>query len=118
MPSTVQNNDSARRVLQRWRRRLELSRVPNRTSLSISVAVSLAVLLSAVAKAEGNFASKSSSAVEQVSVNRRTIRVPLIEGNDIRFTRLSTAAGVPQPRVSDIVHDDQGFLWFGTQYGL
>jgi signal transduction histidine kinase/ligand-binding sensor domain-containing protein len=56
--------------------------------------------------------------VAQVSVNHRTIRVPLIEGNDIRFTRLSTAAGLSQTRVSDIVRDDQGFLWFGTQYGL
>src|SRR6266851_2959039 len=118
MPPTTQNHDSARRVLQRWRCQVGVLRVQNRTSLSISAVVFLAVLFSTLAKAQGNLTSNSSSAVAQVSVNHRTIRMPLIEGNDIRFTRLSTAAGLSQTRVADIVDDDQGFLWFGTQYGL
>ena len=37
---------------------------------------------------------------------------------DIRFTRLSTEDGLSQTRVSQIVQDDQGFMWFGSQYGL
>jgi ligand-binding sensor domain-containing protein/signal transduction histidine kinase len=46
--------------------------------------------------------------------------VPLrvIEANDLRFTRLSTAQGLSQTRVHNIVQDGQGFMWFGTQYGL
>jgi len=48
----------------------------------------------------------------------RSVRVPVIDGNDIRFSRLSTAQGLSQTRVAQIVQDDQGFMWFGTQYGL
>jgi ligand-binding sensor domain-containing protein len=44
--------------------------------------------------------------------------LPVIDGNDIRFSRLSTAQGLSQTRVLQIVQDDQGFMWFGTQYGL
>jgi signal transduction histidine kinase/ligand-binding sensor domain-containing protein len=46
------------------------------------------------------------------------MRIPAIDGNDIRFSRLSTAQGLSQTRVAQIVQDDQGFMWFGTQYGL
>src|SRR5216683_477062 len=114
MPLTAQNHDSSRRILQKEPRRASSIR----GSLFISAAFSLAILLSAMARAQGDLSSNSSGAVAQVSVNHRTIRVPLIDGNDIRFSRLSTAAELSQTRVSDIVHDDQGFLWFGTQYGL
>jgi signal transduction histidine kinase/ligand-binding sensor domain-containing protein len=57
-----------------------------------------------------------------VSVNarlaRRAVNLPIIEGKDIRFHRLSTSDGLSQTRVAEIVQDDQGFIWFGTQYGL
>ncbi len=39
------------------------------------------------------------------------------DGDDIRFSRLSPQ-GLSQARVSHIVQDDRGFMWFGTQYGL
>ena len=48
----------------------------------------------------------------------QTSRLSVVDGNGARFTRLSTADGLSQTRVSQIVQDDQGFLWFGTQYGL
>jgi len=48
----------------------------------------------------------------------RSMRIPAIDGDDIRFSRLSTAQGLSQTQVAQIVQDDQGFLWFGTQYGL
>jgi ligand-binding sensor domain-containing protein len=51
-------------------------------------------------------------------VRTQRIKLPVIAGSDIRFTRFSPADGLSQIRVSDIVQDDQGFLWFGTQYGL
>jgi signal transduction histidine kinase/ligand-binding sensor domain-containing protein len=47
-----------------------------------------------------------------------TVRLPVIDGNDLRFRRISTATGLSQTRVSQIVQDNQGFLWFATQYGL
>src|SRR6202021_555211 len=37
---------------------------------------------------------------------------------DIRFAHISTAQGLSQIRVTSIVQDGQGFMWFGTLYGL
>ena len=48
----------------------------------------------------------------------RSVRIPAIDGDDIRFSRLSTAQGLSQTQANQIVQDDQGFIWFGTQYGL
>jgi len=46
------------------------------------------------------------------------LRLPVTDGEDIRFSHLSTKAGLSQTRVAQIVQDDEGFLWFGTQFGL
>lgn len=47
-----------------------------------------------------------------------TIRLPVLEGGDIRFERLRRSQGLSHQRVIHIVQDDRGFLWFGTQFGL
>jgi ligand-binding sensor domain-containing protein/signal transduction histidine kinase len=53
------------------------------------------------------------------SVDPQPIQLPIIDGAaDIRFARISTADGLSQTKVERIVQDDQGFMWFGTQYGL
>ena len=54
----------------------------------------------------------------QAHVEPRTIILPVVDGKGIRFTRLSTDEGLSQTRVIQIVQDDQGFMWFGSQYGL
>jgi ligand-binding sensor domain-containing protein/signal transduction histidine kinase len=54
----------------------------------------------------------------QGHVDSDFVQLPVIDANDIRFTRLSTAQGLSQTRVTQIVEDEQGFMWFGTQYGL
>jgi ligand-binding sensor domain-containing protein/signal transduction histidine kinase len=46
------------------------------------------------------------------------IRLPLIEGKDIRFTHYSTEQGLSESRVDHMLQDAQGFLWFGTYNGL
>jgi PAS domain S-box-containing protein len=56
--------------------------------------------------------------VREARVDPNTIILPVADGKDIRFTRFSTEDGLSQTRVSQIVQDDQGFLWFGSQYGL
>src|SRR5260370_21424734 len=57
-------------------------------------------------------------AVRQADIDPHTITLPVVDGKGIRFTRLSTDDGLSQTRVSQIVQDDQGFMWFGSQYGL
>ena len=42
----------------------------------------------------------------------------MTDGEDIRFSHVSTKEGLSQTRVAQIVQDNEGFLWFGTQYGL
>src|SRR5215472_544485 len=56
--------------------------------------------------------------VQQAQVDTRIIRLPVVDGQDIRFKRLPVTGGLSQTRAEKIVQDDQGFLWFGTQYGL
>jgi hypothetical protein len=56
--------------------------------------------------------------VPMARVDPRPIQAPIIDGTDIRFARISTADGLSQTKVSQIVQDNQGFMWFGTQYGL
>jgi ligand-binding sensor domain-containing protein/signal transduction histidine kinase len=58
------------------------------------------------------------SEAQQAHVEPRTITLPVVDGKGIRFTRLSTDEGLSQTKITHIVQDDQGFMWFGTQYGL
>ena len=46
------------------------------------------------------------------------IRLPLIEGKDIRFTLVSTQQGLAQSRVDHMLQDRRGFIWIGTYNGL
>ncbi|HEV7732200.1 MAG TPA: two-component regulator propeller domain-containing protein [Candidatus Binatia bacterium] len=56
--------------------------------------------------------------VPVADVDATTVTLPTTDGHDLRFTRLSSERGLSQTRVAQIVQDDQGFLWFGTQHGL
>ena len=56
--------------------------------------------------------------VPQAHVDPRVIALPVVDAKDMSFTRLSTEDGLSQTRVTQIVQDDQGFMWFGTEYGL
>lgn len=38
--------------------------------------------------------------------------------SDVRFEHLSLEHGLAQSSVQDMVHDELGYMWFGTQYGL
>ena len=53
-----------------------------------------------------------------ISQDNAPIRLPLIEGKDIRFAHFSTQQGLSQSRVDHMLQDDRGFLWFGTYNGL
>jgi ligand-binding sensor domain-containing protein/signal transduction histidine kinase len=57
-------------------------------------------------------------AVPEARVVSRTAKLPVVDATDIRFAGISTSEGLSQTRVTNIVQDDLGFLWFGTQYGL
>jgi ligand-binding sensor domain-containing protein/signal transduction histidine kinase len=58
------------------------------------------------------------AAIKAPTVAAEVVNLPTVEGGTMRFTRISTADGLSQTRVSQIVQDDRGFIWFGTQYGL
>ncbi|MGB7731544.1 MAG: two-component regulator propeller domain-containing protein [Candidatus Acidiferrum sp.] len=46
------------------------------------------------------------------------VTLPIVDGTDLRFTQISFGQGPSHARISAIVQDNQGFLWFGTQDGL
>ncbi len=54
----------------------------------------------------------------QTKVDIKTIRLPVVEGTDIRFRQIVAVNGLSQTRAGSTVQDRLGFLWFGTQYGL
>jgi signal transduction histidine kinase/ligand-binding sensor domain-containing protein len=51
-------------------------------------------------------------------VDPRPIKLSIVDGTDIRFARPFAVQELSQTRVSGIVQDNQGFMWFGTQHGL
>jgi len=67
---------------------------------------------------EKSYITALAGAVPQARVDPRPARLRIIDGTDVRFTRLSTTHGLSQRRASQIVQDDRGFMWLGTQYGL
>jgi signal transduction histidine kinase/ligand-binding sensor domain-containing protein len=98
--------------MQSWR---QLSRASTLRSRSIFALVSaLTTLSTALPAAQGKPGTASSSVAQQT----QSVRFPVVDGNDIRFSQLSTVQGLSQTRVGQIVEDDQGFVWFATQYGL
>ena len=54
----------------------------------------------------------------QLRPHRLEIKLPVTDRNDIRFTHVSAEQGLSQSRIGQIVQDQRGFLWFGTQDGL
>ena len=64
------------------------------------------------------FVAQAEAQSTVIHVNPLPVRVSVTDGDDIRFYRLSTNAGLSQTRVEQIVQDNRGFMWFGTQYGL
>jgi signal transduction histidine kinase/ligand-binding sensor domain-containing protein len=56
--------------------------------------------------------------VRNVSSDSLPLKLTVIDGDDIRFRRLSAGADLSQTRVASVVQDKLGFIWFGTQYGL
>jgi ligand-binding sensor domain-containing protein/signal transduction histidine kinase len=78
---------------------------------------SLVLLLGGIPGAHGA-APPGRSAVSQALIDPHVVRLKLVDGDDIRFLQLPANAGLSQSRVTQIVQDGQGFLWFATQHGL
>src|SRR3984957_9069035 len=85
-------------------------------ALALALAVLLLVPVCAFASARAGDRAVTSSL--DSPVDTETITLPVVEGKDIRFSRIASSQGLYQLRVSDLVQDDQGFIWFGTLNGL
>jgi hypothetical protein len=63
-------------------------------------------------------AQSSQNQVSVAHVQVRVVMIPAIEDSNIQFRRILGAQGLSQTRVSTVIQDDLGFIWFATQYGL
>jgi len=63
-------------------------------------------------------ASPLAGGITTVTVDPGIHRLRVLDANDIRFVRLKRSQGLSSQRVTSIVQDDHGFLWFGTDYGI
>ena len=75
-------------------------------------------VLLALAASTHSASTPVASEPARVQVAPGIVHFDVIDGDSLRFVRLSRAQGLSQQRVSDIVQDERGFIWFGTQYGL
>lgn len=79
----------------------------------------LSVLIGFALLAESPYlAFAAEPAHSQAEIIEKSEVLPIVDANDIVFSRLAANTGLSQARVSHIVQDNQGFMWFGTQYGL
>ena len=76
------------------------------------------IIIMATCWADQPSASPTLQGITAVTVDSDVVRLPVVDGNDIRFVRLGRSQGLSQQRVTNIAQDEHGFLWFGTQYGL
>ena len=86
-------------------------RQPHRTSplnLCFLLALSFAFLVDSCARASDSASGDSF----------KTVELNVLDGSSIHFVRLSTDQGLSDSVVFNILHDDQGFMWFGTPNGL
>jgi ligand-binding sensor domain-containing protein/signal transduction histidine kinase len=98
-------------------RQMRSATLRDRRSVS-ALALVLTVLSASVAAAQTRSTNPARDNSKLSRGNTHSVRIPAIDGVDIRFSRLSTSQGLSQTQVAEIVQDDQGFMWFGTQYGL
>jgi ligand-binding sensor domain-containing protein/signal transduction histidine kinase len=79
-------------------------------SFSIRAGLSLAVFSIGVTACHAE--------VPEAHINPVPLKLSVDHATDIRFAHISTAEGLSQIRVMNIVQDDLGFMWFGTLVGL
>ncbi len=85
-------------------------RISVEIALSIRAGLSLAFFLIGVKACQAE--------VPKAHIDPRPLKLSVDYATDIRFAHISTAQGLSQIRVTNIVQDDLGFMWFGTLYGL
>ncbi len=61
---------------------------------------------------------KATAAVPEAIVSPSVLRLPAVDAGPLQFGRLSTANGLSHTRVAHIIQGAEGYMWFGTQYGL
>lgn len=78
----------------------------------------LALLFFGLASSAQGSSSPDAGEAPQARFNPDPVRVNVIEGDDVRFLRVSGIEGLSQNRVTQIVQDDLGFMWLATQQGV
>jgi signal transduction histidine kinase/ligand-binding sensor domain-containing protein len=89
--------------------------LPPRFPGYVTIAILLCLLAATLARGDSQ---PSQVAGHSTIPDPLSEKIDLVDGNDIRFQRLSAGTSLSQTRVAWLVQDKVGFMWFGTQYGL
>jgi signal transduction histidine kinase/ligand-binding sensor domain-containing protein len=81
-------------------------------------AFALALLVPYAGSALAEPVDNGARTVREARIDPNVVHIEVVDGKDLRFSRLTRAQGLSQTRVSKIVQDDRGFIWFATLYGL
>lgn len=89
-----------------------------RLALSLSLSLAWQLIASASVHGENRPEKATVASPPQARISEATIRYPMVDGTDIRFSRPDAPEGQSLTKLGPIVQDNQGFLWFGSQHGL
>ena len=78
----------------------------------------LLILVSALSFVHASSQPANLGPVPQARINPNALKADVVDRDDIRFSHVPADSGLSQARAAQIVQDDDGFLWFATQYGL
>src|SRR5262245_8224198 len=91
----------------------------NRASDSAkTVCLRACFLLLVAIDVQGRAARTLDPGMRYARTDPKVVRIYVVDSTDIRFSRLSHTKGISQTRVTSIVQDARGFMWFATQNGL
>ncbi|MBV8436106.1 MAG: hypothetical protein JOY95_01160 [Silvibacterium sp.] len=94
------------------------SRIPARAFGLIVVLLSICASSGANAEADTAESHSATRGIREALVDAHRIQLPIVDSADIRFLRFETLEGPSKSNAGPLLQDNQGFIWFGTPYGL
>ena len=90
--------------------------IPDRHFLILLLFLNFGCCFSGIARTTVQATLANTIGQPRIALNK--VRLPLMDRADIRFRRFTSTDDPAKSNAGPFVQDDQGFIWFGTPYGL